>query len=226
MSEYEHVQELPPAPIRIVIVDDHPAVRAGLTAMLAAADDIMVVGVATDGEEALQICADVRPQVVLMDLQMPGMKGSTAIAELRRRDLTIQILVLTTFSDAPLVKEALQAGAIGYLLKDAGATELSEAIRTTAAGQSILAPAVTQALLHTVTTVPLRRLHGMQVQLSEREQEVLARVVAGERTREIAEELSIAPSTVKYHLRQLYSKLGGSSRAELVREALQNRLVQ
>jgi DNA-binding NarL/FixJ family response regulator len=225
MSEHEHEQELAPAPIRVVIVDDHPAVRAGLTALLAAADDITVVGVAADGEEALRCCVEVRPQVVLMDLQMPGIKGSTVIAELRRCDPSIQVLVLTTFVDARLVKEVLQAGAIGYLLKDAGAAELSEAIRATAAGQSILAPAVTHALVRTVATTP-RSLHGIQVQLSEREQEVLARVVAGERTGEIAEELVIAPSTVKYHLRQLYNKLGVSNRAELVREAMRRRLVE
>jgi DNA-binding NarL/FixJ family response regulator len=215
------------APIRVVIVDDHPPVRAGLTAMLVAVDDITIVGVAADGEEALRVCGEVRPDVVLMDLQLPGMQGSTAIAELRRRDPTIQVLVLTTFAVTQLVHEALQAGAIGYLLKDADSAALTAAIRATAARQPIFAGAVTHAIVQAaVAAAPPRRLHGMQVQLSEREQEVLARVVAGERTNTIAEELAIAPSTVKYHLRQLYQKLGVSSRADLVREALQNHLVE
>jgi NarL family two-component system response regulator LiaR len=230
MSEHElaHVPEhvVASEPIRVVIVDDHPAVRAGLTTMLLSEEDMMVVGVAATGEEALRICVDVHPQVVLMDLKLPGMDGSTAIAELRRRDPTIQILVLTTFPDEHLVQEALQAGATGYLLKEADARALVEAIRSTATGQLILAPAATQALIRSVTAAPSRQQARMPVQLSEREHEVLVRVVAGEETQEIAQELVIAPSTVKYHLKQLYSKLGVSNRAELVREALRRRLVE
>jgi DNA-binding NarL/FixJ family response regulator len=229
MSEYEREHEQShdhvAAPIRVLIVDDHPPIRAGLTAMLAAVEEITVVGAAASGEEALRLCANVHPQVVLMDLELPGMDGSTAIAELRRRDPTIQVLVLTTFPDENRVRKALQAGATGYLLKEADSAPLIEAIRKTAAGQLNLAPAAAHALIHSFTAAPQRQVTGLRVQLSEREHDVLVRVVAGKRTREIAEELIISPNTVKYHVQQLYHKLGVSSRPELVREALQNHLV-
>jgi NarL family two-component system response regulator LiaR len=225
MHELEHEYEPMPAPIRVVIVDDHPALRIGLTTLLQLADDIAVVGVAANGEEALRVCAAVQPQVVVMDLQMPGMNGITAITELRRRDPTIQILVLTSFLDDDWVQEALQAGATGYLLKEADADALFEAIRATAAGRLILAPAATRALIRAVAAAPSRQQARMPVQLSEREKEVLARVVAGEQTKEIAAALIIAPSTVKYHLQQLYRKLGVSNRPQLVREALRRHLL-
>jgi DNA-binding NarL/FixJ family response regulator len=226
MDELDGEHEPAPAPIRVVIVDDHPALRIGLTTVLRTVDDIAVVGVAANGDEALRICAAVQPQVVVMDLQMPGMDGVTAIAELRQRDPTIQILVLTSFLDDTQVQEALQAGATGYLLKEADADALFEAIRATAAGRLSLAPAATHALVRAFTAAPSRQQARMPVQLSEREKEVLVRVVAGKRTKEIAEELIIASSTVKYHLQQLYRKLGVSNRPQLVREALRRRLTE
>jgi NarL family two-component system response regulator LiaR len=218
-----------PAPIRVVVVDDHPMVRTGLTAILHTAVDIEKVGEAADGEEAVRVCSEVRPDVVLMDLQMPRMDGIAAIRELRHHDPPPQVLVLTTFSDDHLVQEALHAGAIGYLLKDIKVEMLVEAIRAAKAGRSTLSSAVTLALVHAITGTPARStpiISTSQPYLTEREREVLEQMVAGRHNREIAQRLVITPATVKYHIKRLFAKLGVSTRTELVATALQRRLVE
>lgn len=212
-------------PIRVVVVDDYPMVRTGITAMLDTTDDIELVGVAADGEEALRVCAEAHPEVVLMDIQLPHMDGITAIEELHRRDPELQVLVLTTFSDERLVREALQAGAAGYLLKEVDRGTLAEAIRAVRRGRLTLSPTATQALIHAMTMAPESVLAKSDTQLTERELQVLTLVIDGQRNKEIADRLVITPATVKYHIQRLFLKLGVSTRTELVVVAIQRHLI-
>jgi DNA-binding NarL/FixJ family response regulator len=212
-------------PIRVVVVDDHPMVRAGIAIMLLSTDDMELVGEAADGEEAVCLCEAALPDVVLMDLQLPTMDGITAMRELHQRCPSVQVLVLTTFSDQQRIREALRAGAVGYLLKAVERDELLDAIRAARKGLSMLSLETIQALLTTVDTAPDRVPTPPLVPLTEREQEVLALVVRGRRNDEIAHELVITPATVKYHLSHLFAKLVVSTRTELVRVALQRHLV-
>jgi NarL family two-component system response regulator LiaR len=206
--------------IRVLIVDDHALVRSGLRFFLLAFDDLELVGEATSGEEALELCAQTRPDVVLMDLVMPGMNGATTTRVICQRWPQMQVIVLTNFQDVELVRGALQAGAMGYLLKDVSAEDLAEAIRAVHAGQPTLAPEATQALIEAVTQ-PSAPGHD----LTAREWEVLALMVEGLSNAEIAERLVIGLSTVKFHVSNILSKLDVSSRAEAVALALQHHLV-
>jgi two-component system, NarL family, response regulator LiaR len=208
-------------PIRVVVVDDHPMVRAGIRVMLLSVDDIELVGEAPDGEDALQVCATVHPHVVLMDLKLPRMDGIVAIRELLRRDAAVHVLVLTTFYEEQLVREAMRAGAVSYLLKNVEADELIDAIRAAQKGQSILSPEAKEVLVNGQANIPPEP----PVDLTEREREVLAQVVAGLRNQEIARKLVITEATVKYHIGRLFAKLGVSTRTELVRVAIKRRLV-
>ncbi len=199
-------------PIRLLIADDHPVVRDGLSGMFAADPDFSVVGEASDGSQALRLADALRPDVILMDLRMPGMDGVTAIAELGRRGNPARVLVLTTYDTDSYVLPAIEAGATGYLLKDAPRDELLRAVRAAAAGQSVLAPSVATRLMNRVRT-PEPEL------LSHRELEVLGLVAAGTTNREAAARLFISEATVKTHLLHIYAKLGVTDRAAAVAEA-------
>ena len=205
-------------PIRLLIADDHPVVRDGLTGMFVADPDFSVVGEAADGSQALRLAEAVRPDVILMDLRMPGMDGVTAIAELARRGNPARVLVLTTYDTDSYVLPAIEAGATGYLLKDAPREELLRAVRAAAAGQSVLAPSVATRLMSRV------REPAPEV-LSQRELEVLALVASGSANRETAARLFISEATVKTHLLHIYAKLGVTDRAAAVAEAFNRGLL-
>ena len=209
-----------PRRLRVLLVDDHTMVRRGLATFLKAFDDLELVGEAADGAEAVQRCAEVQPDVVLMDLMMPGTDGVVATRTIRERLPTVQVLALTSFREEGLVHRALQAGAIGYLLKNVSAEDLAAAIRAAHAGRPTLAPEATQALVHAATQPPVP---GQD--LSRREREVLALLVQGLSNTAIADRLVVSPSTAKAHVSSILAKLGVTSRTEAVALAVQHRLV-
>ncbi|MEV7688852.1 response regulator [Streptomyces bungoensis] len=198
--------------ITLLIVDDHPVVRDGLRGMFESAPGFRVLGEAANGVEAVERAAVLDPDVVLMDLRMPGGSGVEAIRELTHRAVRARILVLTTYDTDSDTLPAIEAGATGYLLKDAPREELFTAVRAAAEGRTVLSPAVASRLVHAVRTP---RSPGGEP-LSAREREVLALVARGTSNREIARELFISEATVKTHLTHLYAKLGVSDRAAAV----------
>ncbi len=206
--------------IRVFIVDDHAMVRSGLSAFLLAYDDLELVGEASSGEEAVRKCGDIAPDVVLMDLMMPGMNGAEATRAIRQRCPDVQVIALTSFKEEELMQQTLQAGAIGYLFKNVSAEELVNAIYAAKAGRPALAPEAAQALIHAVTQ-PQR----VGFDLTGREHEVLALMAKGFNNPQIAEKLVISRSTVKFHVSSILSKLGVTSRTEAVALALQHHLV-
>jgi DNA-binding NarL/FixJ family response regulator len=201
--------------ISLLIVDDHPVVRDGLRGMFASMPGFTVLGEAANGVEALEKAASLDPDVVLMDLRMPGGGGVDAIAELTRRGARAKVLVLTTYDTDSDTLPAIEAGATGYLLKDAPRDELFTAVRAAAQGRTVLSPAVASRLVSAVRTP---RAPGNET-LSAREREVLALVARGTSNREIARELFISEATVKTHLTHLYAKLGVKDRAAAVATA-------
>jgi NarL family two-component system response regulator LiaR len=214
-------------PIRVMIVDDHSMVRRGLATILRVKPDLELVGEAGNGKEALQICKEARPDVILMDLVMPEMSGAEATHLIRDQCPNIQVIALTSFQEKELVREALQAGAISYLLKNVSADDLAAAIREAHAGRSTLAPEAIQALIQADLTT------GIAVQdpvksfgLTPREQEVLELMVDGLNNPEIAEELVVSRSTAKAHVSNILAKLGVSNRAEAIALALQSNLIE
>ena len=205
--------------IRLLIADDHPVVRDGLSAMFAAEPGFEVVGQAGDGAEAIQLAETLRPDVILMDLQMPGMDGLAAISGLTERGVTARVLVLTTYDTDGYVVPAIEAGATGYLLKDAPRDELVRAVRAAADGTSVLAPSVANTLMNHVRTPPTPDI------VSPRELEVIELVAAGNTNREIAAHLFISEATVKTHLLNIYARLGVPDRASAVAEAFRRGLL-
>jgi NarL family two-component system response regulator LiaR len=205
--------------IRVMIVDDHDMVRTGLSVFLEAFDDLELVGDAKDGETAVELCHTLHPDVVLMDLVMPGMSGVAAIRAIRQTHPDIQIIALTSFSEQHLVREALQTGAVGYLLKNVSIDELADAIRAAHAGRPTLTPEVLRVLVD--TSAP----PTPDSSLTPREVEVLELIVAGLNNKEIAERLIVSRSTVKTHVSNILAKLGTSNRAEAAALAVQRHLI-
>jgi NarL family two-component system response regulator LiaR len=206
--------------IRVLIVDDHTMVRKGLAAMLKSKPDLKLVGEAGNGQEALQLCEETRPDIILMDLVMPRMDGTTAIRAVREHWPDVKVIALTSFKESDLVQRALQAGAISYLLKNVSTDDLAEAIRAACVGQSTLAPEATQALIQAASQGP-RPGHD----LTPREREVLELMVEGLTNRRIAQRLMISPSTARAHVSSILSKIGVSNRAEAVARAFRLKLV-
>jgi NarL family two-component system response regulator LiaR len=208
-------------PIRVMVVDDHDMVRRGLAVFLDTFDDLELVGEAANGREAVEVCAACHPEVVLMDLVMPGdLDGVAAIGAIRREHPPVQILALTSYQEQERVQAALRAGAIGYVLKNASIEALAEAVRQAYAGKPTLSPEVTQALIDATT-----RDRRAEFALTERETQVLRLLVDGMTNRQIASSLTLSQSTVKFYVSSVLSKLRASSRTEAVSIALQNGLV-
>ena len=208
-------------PIRVMLVDDHQMVRNGLKTFLLVHDDLELVGEASNGEQALTTFERVDPDVILMDVKMPRMDGVEATQALLKRDPDVRIIALTSFKDEDLIRKALEAGAMGYLLKDVGVDELAEAIRAAYRGEPTLAPEAAWVLFKAT-----RRGPELGDDLTEREREVLALLVEGLTNPEIADRLYISDSTVKTHVSNILSKLGVSTRTEAASLALQRGLLK
>jgi NarL family two-component system response regulator LiaR len=211
---------MPTTPIRVLVVDDHAMVRRGLAAFLKAKPDLLMVGEASNGGEAITLCEQLQPDVVLMDLMMPVTSGAEATRTIRGRWPAVQVIALTSFDDKELVREALAAGALSYLLKNISAEDLAEAIRAATSGRSTLAAEAVQALVQPVQTGP-----AVGDDLTAREREVLALMVRGMTNPQIAAHLVVSRATAKAHVSNVLSKLGVSNRAEAVALALQRKLV-
>jgi two-component system, NarL family, response regulator LiaR len=209
-----------PPPIRVLLVDDHAMVRRGLATFLKVFDDMELVGEAADGAAALLLCARARPDVVLMDLVMPGIDGVAATRAIREQFPTVAVVALTSFKEEELVQSALRAGVTSYLLKDVSADELAGAIRAAHAGRATLSAGATQALIDAATRPPAPRYD-----LTAREREVLALLVEGLNNTVIAETLVVSPSTIKTHVSNILSKLGVASRTEAATLAVRQRLI-
>jgi DNA-binding NarL/FixJ family response regulator len=227
------------APIRVLAADDQRIVREGLAMLLSLLPGVEVVGTAADGEEALALAAELRPDVVLMDLRMPGIDGVEATRRLRKADPSVHIVVLTTYADDHSVLSALQAGAVGYLTKDAGAAEIRQALQRVTHGQAVIDPAVQRLLVEAIATgkpvvdTPAGR-SGTQAGLpapslsdglTPREVEVLGLIAAGLSNAEIASRLVVTEATVKSHIHHMLPKIGARDRAQAVSYAYRHKLV-
>jgi NarL family two-component system response regulator YdfI len=209
--------------IRILVADDHLIIRQGLRLILETETDFELVGEAADGAEAVRLCAELHPVVVLMDLRMPGMDGLTAIERLQAEQPQISVIILTTFNEDDLMLRGLRSGAKGYLLKDTDRETLFNSIRAAARGETLLKPEIMARLLLKAgaSDTPAKS----KFDLTEREVEVLTRVAQGDRSKEIAVRLGISERTVKAHLASIYSKLGVDSRAAAIAVAAQKGLL-
>lgn len=206
--------------ITILLVDDHAVVRSGLSKFLMVNKDMQLVGEASDGAEAIQMVALHKPDVVLMDLMMPGMDGITATREIHQKYPNVKVIALTSFAEQNMVQGALQAGAIGYLQKNVTARELGNAIRSAHDGKMTLSPEAAQVLANSVAQP---QIHGEQ--LTERERDVLKCMVDGLNNNEIAQNLVVSLGTVKFHISNIFHKLGVDNRVEAVRRAIEQKLV-
>ncbi len=209
------------APIKVLLVDDHAVVRSGLGAVLLSYDDMILVGEAGNGEEAVQLCEKLQPDVVLMDLMMPVMDGVAATDAIRKKWPHINVIALTSFKEKEMVEGALKAGAMSYLLKNVSAAELISAIRGAVVGQPRLSPEAAQVLIQDI-----KQPSAPVYDLTDREREILALMVEGLANNDIAERLIVSQSTVKFHVSNILSKLGVTSRTEAVALALKNHLVK
>ncbi|NJM06267.1 response regulator transcription factor [Candidatus Gracilibacteria bacterium] len=207
-----------PRLIRVLIVDDHPVAQAGVRHLLSALPDFELVGEAASGEEALLLYEHTRPDVVLMDVMMPVMDGITTTARLKASVPNAKVLILSSMGDGEMVQRAMKAGACGYLLKTATAMELAQAVRAAYFGRTTLAPEASQALADSMRT-------ALDVDLTEREREVLLLMTDGMSNIQIAERLTVSPATVKFHISGIFSKLGVSTRAEAIALAYKRKLV-
>ena len=207
-------------PIQVMIVDDHPMVRDGLKVFLSVSPGMECSGEASSGEEALDLCGAVKPDVVLMDLLMPGMGGVAAIQAIRQRLPQVRIIALTSFAEPDLVQQAIRAGAVGYLLKNMTMGDLAEAIRAAYAGRSVMAPEATAAMMQA-----LSQPAGEIIDLTERERQILSLMVDGLSNQEIAYRLVISESTARFHVSNVLMKLGVNNRTAAVRTAIQLKLL-
>jgi DNA-binding NarL/FixJ family response regulator len=213
---------------RVVLADDQALVRAGFRALLVSEDDIEVVGEAEDGEAAVDLCVRLVPDVVLMDIRMPGLDGIEATRQIaaNERLSSVKVVILTTFESDENVFAALRAGASGFLLKDVEPIELLRAVRVVARGDSLLSPSVTRRLIAEFATRPSEQQRPPALStLTDREREVMALVAAGLSNDEIAERLVVSPATAKTHVSRAMGKLGARDRAQLVVFAYESGLV-
>ncbi|HSQ26538.1 MAG TPA: response regulator transcription factor [Anaerolineales bacterium] len=210
----------PIQPIRVMLVDDHAMVRRGLATFLKVFDDLELAGEAASGQAAIELCGQVLPDVILMDLKMPDMDGATATRLILQKFPMVQVVALTSFKEQHVVQNALKAGAISYLLKDVSADELARAIRAAHSGRATLSPEVAQALVKAVNQPPAPGLD-----LTKREREVLALMIEGLNNTQIAGRLVVSPSTIKTHVSHILSKLGANSRTEAATLAVRNRII-
>lgn len=204
-----------------MLVDDHPMVRIGLSTIIKIYDDIELVSEAENGRQAVERCAEILPDVILMDLKMPVMDGVNATHTIRDQFPSVQVLALTSFIEAKLIDSVFKAGAIGYILKNSTADEIAWAIRSAAAGRARISADVAQALVQSVNQrdIPVSDLTG-------RELEVLALMIEGLNNTQIASQLIVSPSTIKSHVSNILAKLGATSRTEAVTLALRNQLLK
>jgi NarL family two-component system response regulator LiaR len=212
-----------PDKVRLLIVDDHKVVRNGLRTFISLYDEIEVVGEAKNGQQALELCATLEPDVVLMDMVMPVMDGPTATRLIREQFPRVQVLALTSFDEEEIVHRAIEAGAVGFLYKDVEEEDLVNAIRGAREGRHTLVPEAMQALMHRSA----RPAESATIDpLTKREMEVLKLVAQGLTNPQIAEQLVISPSTVQFHVHNILGKLGVGSRTEAVTKAIQNKLIE
>jgi DNA-binding NarL/FixJ family response regulator len=213
--------------IRVVVADDQTAVREGLALLLDLLDDVTVVGTAADGDEAVRLVAEHGPDLVLMDLRMPRCDGVEATRQIRAGHSNTQVVVLTTYAEDADILAALRAGALGYLTKDAGRVQIAQAIRSAAAGQSVLDPHVQRRLLAAASQPPVPGAEpGLPDGLTVREGEVLTLIAAGLSNREIAKRLYVSEATVKSHINRLFAKTGVRDRAQAVQYAYEKGLAR
>ena len=210
--------------IRILIADDHPVVRDGLAAMLGTQPDFAVVALAADGQEAVRLAAELQPDIVLLDLEMPGLDGVEALARMRAASPGVRALVFTAFDTDERILGALRAGAQGYLLKGAPRDELFRAVRVVSQGGSLLQPVVASKLLQRMAS-PAAPPPAASGAITAREAQVLRLLAHGRANKEIAAELVISERTVKFHVSSILAKLGAGNRTEAVRLAVQRGLV-
>ena len=208
-------------PIRVMLVDDHLMVRDGLHTFLSLQDDIEIVAEASDGQEALDLCGQAQPDVILMDIVMPGMDGPTATEKILADYPNVKVIALTSFVDVDLVQRAIQSGAISYLLKDVRPERLAQAIRDACQGKGIIDTPAAQALVNAPT-----QLTTPDFDLTPREMEILTLMVEGATNKIIADRLSISPGTTGFHISNILRKMGVSNRTEAVSLALQSSLVE
>ena len=206
--------------IRVLVVDDHAVVRSGIEYSLMAIDDIELVGSADKGADAVRLCEELQPDVVLMDMMMPEMDGVSATRAVLKRCPQVRVIALTSFQEGSLVQKALQAGAMSYLLKDVGMEELAAAIRSAARGQGTLAPEAAKALAEAAS-----KPASLGGDLTDREREVLALIVDGKSNAAISEMLAISLSTARFHVSTILSKLDATNRAEAAALAVKHGLV-
>lgn len=213
--------------IKLLIADDHLIIRQGLRLILETEDDFEIVAEASDGEEAIERCSSLRPDVVLMDLRMPNMDGLAAIEKLRELQPETAVVILTTFNEDELMLQGLRAGARGYLLKDTDRNALFDTIRAAARGETLLKPEILQKVLALAGGGKRGSIeNASQVELTEREKEVLTAVAKGDRSKEVAYHLGITERTVKAHLASIYDKLGVDSRSAAIAVAMQKGLLK
>jgi two-component system, NarL family, response regulator YdfI len=215
------------SPIRILIADDHLIIRQGLRLILETENDFALVGEAADGAEAISLCAELHPDVVLMDLRMPGLDGLTAIERLHVEQPEVAVVILTTFNEDDLMLRGLQAGARGYLLKDTERASLFDTLHAAARGETLLKPEIMAKVLSSAGSHPSGKpsLEPPSI-LTERESQVLEGIARGERSKEIAVHLGISERTVKAYLASIYDKLGVDSRAAAIAVAAQKGLLK
>lgn len=205
--------------INVFIIDDHELVREGIKTLLDTYEDIEVVGEASGGEEALKKIANTKTDIVLMDIKMPKMDGIEATGYITKQFPQLKIIILTSFVERKLIEEAIKAGAIGYLLKDASGEELVAAINKAMIGKSTLSSEASDYLISGLKN------KGLNIEFTSREKEILELIVKGMSNNEIADELFISSSTVKFHVSNILSKLGATSRSKAISIALENKLI-